>query len=180
MRLYLYHPHFKPSSTNNMYSFIVKCRSVLLVFLTHQMALPLLKLVRAPEKFPYSWAELLQFEAGTLGRDLVEFVQHKGLELLPYYARHDMKHLLLQYDTTDEGEVCLQCFMLGNRHFSFPVLATVVFGLATMPEHWTKFKQAYLRGQGANALEHWDWFGVLDQPTAQLKSVIFHSKNKAS
>ncbi|MEX1201970.1 MAG: hypothetical protein WEA59_01905 [Ferruginibacter sp.] len=144
------------------------------------MALPLLKLVRVSEKFLYTRAELLQFEVGTLGKELVEFVEHKDLQLLPYYARHDLKPLLLNYDTTDEGEICLQCFMLGNRHFSFPVLATVVFGLATMPEHCIKFKQLYQKGQGANALEHWDWFGMLGQPTTHLKSAIFHSKNKSS
>lgn len=156
-----------------MYSFIIKCRSALLVFLTHQMALPILKLVRAPEKFPYTRAQLQSFDDGTMGKDLVAFVHHKGLELLPYYARHDMKHILLNYDTTDEGEVCLQCFMLGNGHLSFPVLATVAFGLATMPEHWKKFRAAYKRGQTANAIEHWNWFGILQQPTAQLQAAIF-------
>jgi ubiquinone biosynthesis protein Coq4 len=56
--------------------------------------------------------------------------------LLPYYARHDIKHILLDYDTKNEGEGCLQCFMLGNGHVSFPVVATVLYGWATMPEHW--------------------------------------------
>lgn len=161
-----------------MYSFIIKCRSALLVFLTHQMALPILKLVRAPEKFPYTRTQLELFAPGTLGKELVQFVHQKGLALLPYYARHDMKHILLQYDTTDEGEVCLQCFMLGNGHLSFPVLATVAFGLATMPEHWKKFRSAYRRGQCANSIEHWDWFRILEQPTAQLQSAIFQRKNE--
>ena len=160
-----------------MYSFIIKCRSALLVFLTHQMALPILKLIRTPEKFPYTQTQLQSFAPGTLGKDLVQFVHHKGLALLPYYARHDMKHILLQYDTTDEGEVCLQCFMLGTGHLSFPVLATVAFGLATMPEHWKKFRAAYQRGQTANFIEHWDWFGILEQNTAQLQSAIFQRKN---
>ena len=35
------------------------------------------------------------------------------------YARHDMKHILLDYDTTDEGEGCLQCLCweTGTCHF---------------------------------------------------------------
>jgi hypothetical protein len=156
-----------------MYSIIIKCRSALLVFLTHQFALPLLKIIRVPEKFPYTREQLYGFELGTMGRDLVEFVEHKGLDLLPYYAKHDMKHILLEYDTTDEGEVCLQCFMMGNGHLSFPVLATVVFGMTTMPEHWKKFSIAYQRGKAANCIKHWNWLGMLKQRTATLRDTIF-------
>jgi hypothetical protein len=68
--------------------------------------------------------------------------------------------------------------MLGNGHLSFPVLATVAFGLATMPEHWKKFRSAYCRGQYANSIEHWDWFGILEQHTAQLQLAIFQRKNE--
>jgi ubiquinone biosynthesis protein Coq4 len=133
----------------------------------------MLKLIRVPEKFPYTSEQLRGFEVGTMGRDLIEFVKQKGLELLPYYARHDMKHILLQYDTTDEGEVCLQCFMLGNGHLSFPVLATVAFGLATMPEHWKKFRIAFQRGRAATCIKHWNWLDILKQPTASLRDTIF-------
>jgi hypothetical protein len=53
-----------------MYKLIIKLRSKLLVFLTHKMALPLLKLLRNEEKFPYTLAELQGFARGTLGNDL--------------------------------------------------------------------------------------------------------------
>ena len=111
-----------------IYSFIKKCRSALLVYLTHKMALPVLRLIRKPIVFPYTAEELKHFPEGTLGKELVNFLEIKKLELLPYYAKHDIKHILLGYDTTDEGEGCLQCFMLGNRHVSFPVIATVLYG----------------------------------------------------
>ncbi|MEJ7589142.1 MAG: hypothetical protein WKI04_16415, partial [Ferruginibacter sp.] len=97
-----------------MFKIIIKFRSKLLVFLTHNLALPLLRSIRAPQQFPYTKEELHQLPEATLGKELVIMLDKKGLNLLPYYARHDIKHILLQYDTTDEGEVCLQCFMLGN------------------------------------------------------------------
>src|SRR6187402_2873865 len=99
-----------------MHKLIVQIRSHMLVFLTHNMALPILKLIRSPEKFPYTREDLHQLPDGTLGKELVTMLDRKQLKLLPYYAKHDIKHILLQYDTTDEGEICLQCFMLGNRH----------------------------------------------------------------
>ncbi len=155
-----------------MYQLLVKIRSAVLVYLTHQMALPILKIVRQPEIFPYAKQELMQFRHGTLGRDLVNFIDHKQLDLLPYYARHDIKHILLNYDTTDEGEVCLQMFMLGNGHASFPVLATVLYGCLTMPEHWGKFRKAFGRGRQAIPIKDWPWFDLLVENTSSLRRKI--------
>jgi ubiquinone biosynthesis protein Coq4 len=153
-----------------VYGFIKKIRSALLVYLTHKMALPVLKLIRKPVIFPYSAEELKNFPDETLGKDLVNFLKAKELHLLHYYAKHDIKHILLEYDTTDEGEVCLQCFMLGNGHISFPVIATVLYGLCTMPEYWASFKKAFRRGKQYLPIEGWKWFELLPIPLDELKN----------
>lgn len=160
-----------------MYASIIKLRSMLLVYLTHNMALPFLKLVRKPLLFPYSMEMLLKMKDKTVGNDLYHFLQKRNLSLLPYYAKHDIKHILLEYDTTDEGEVCLQSFMLGNGHLSFPVIATVIYGFVTMPEYWPKFKQAYKRGKHATSLHDWKWFEVMEQETVTLINKINHQNN---
>lgn len=156
----------------NAYQSMIRMRAGLLVWLTHQMALPLLKLIRKPERFPYSLESLRGFPEGTLGKDLVNFLELKELELLPYYARHDIKHILLGYDTTEEGEGCLQCFMLGNRHVSFPVLATVCYCFIAMPEYWGQFIAAYKRGRANAPIRHWKWFELLTRQTDELKNKI--------
>jgi ubiquinone biosynthesis protein Coq4 len=157
---------------NKIYSILIRWRSGLLVFLTHNMALPVLRYIRRPKPFPYSAAELHELPLGTLGKDLINFLEARQLQLMPHYAKHDMKHILLDYDTTDEGEVCLQSFMLGNRHLSFPVAATVLYGFATMPEHWTKFIAAFKRGRKSIRIARWNWFGLLHQPTFALIAQI--------
>ena len=155
-----------------IYRQIKKMRSAVLVYLTHRMALPLLKSIRRPEHFPYSVEALQQFPKNSLGHDLVNFLHHKELQLLPYYARHDIKHILLNYDTTDKGEGCLQCFMLGNGHISFPVIATVLYGFTTMPEYWGSFRRAYQRGRKAAPITGWKWFEILHIPTKELQNKI--------
>jgi Coenzyme Q (ubiquinone) biosynthesis protein Coq4 len=155
-----------------MHKYIIKIRSQILVYLTHQMALPFLKFVRRPLKFPYTRETLMTMEKGTLGNDLHLFLASKKLELLPYYAKHDIKHILFGYDTTDEGEVCLQCFMLGNKHLSFPVAATVLYGFFTMPEYWQKFIKAYKRGANCTSLSNWQWFNIITEPTILLQQKI--------
>jgi len=152
-----------------LYTALKKLRSAVLVYLTHKMALPVLKLIRKPVVFPYTAAALKCFPDNTLGHDLVDFLETKGLQLLPYYAKHDIKHILLDYDTTDEGEVCLQCFMLGNRHLSFPVLATVMYGFITMPEYWGSFRRAFKRGRKYLPIEEWKWFELLTVAVSELR-----------
>jgi ubiquinone biosynthesis protein Coq4 len=161
-----------------MYKAIIVLRSRLLVFLTHRMALPLLKIIRRPKRFIYTKEMLQQMPEGTLGNDLIIMLQKNKLELLPYYVKHDIKHILLGYNTTGEGEVCLQCFMLGNRHISFPVAATILFGLFTMPEHWPAFVTAFKRGKKSVAIEGWQWFSLLEMPTQALIEKINGNEKK--
>lgn len=161
----------------SLYKIFVTTRSALLVFLTHHMALPFLRLVRRPVLFPCTAAQLHQMPAGTLGNDLVCFLEARDLQLLPYYAKHDIKHILLQYNTTDDGEVCLQCFMLGNGHLSFPVAATVLYGFITMPEYWGSFTRAYKRGRQSPVIKNWPWYQLLQQPTQTLIDQI-NKKNE--
>ena len=157
-----------------MQNLLIKVRSNMLIYLTHNMALPLLTFIKKPQKFPYSSHQLKQFPAGSLGNDFINMLQEKKFELLPNYVKHDIKHLLLQYDPTCEDEVCLQCFMLGNGLHSFPVIAAVVYGFITMPECWGKFKTAYQRGNKSTCIKGWQLFNLLHQPT---QSLIFKINN---
>ena len=152
---------------------VKKVRETILVFLTHKIALPMLKLFRRPNTFTYSKADLQSFPAGTLGNDLFTFLKQRDLPLLKHYVRHDLKHVLLGYDTTEEGEACLQTFMLGNGRVSFPVLATVMYSFITMPEYWSKMKDAFLQGKKSNPIHIWKWNEILKEPTDELRKKIF-------
>ncbi len=156
-----------------LYTNFDRLRNSVLVMLTHHLALPFLQFVRREEPFPFSLHQLQLLPAGTLGKDLATFLKEKNLVLLPYYARHDVKHILLGYNTTGEGEVSLQCFMMGNRHLSVPVIATVVYGIFTMPEHWRKFIAAYSRGKKAAPIAQWPWFTLMQCKTSELQDKIF-------
>ncbi len=157
-----------------MKKFLIKTRSEFFVFLTHKIALPVLKIVRRPNAFTYSKEELKKFPSGSLGNDLYWFLEKRNLPLLKHYARHDLKHLLLNYDTTDEGEAMLQCFMLGNGRVSFPVLATVMYSLLTMPEYWKRMRSAFLQGRLSISIHKWKWNEVVKEQTIQLRTKIFN------
>lgn len=133
----------------------------------------MLKLVRRPNKFTYSENDLQALPSGTLGNDLFIFLKQRNLPLLKHYVRHDLKHVLLAYDTTEQGEACLQSFMLGNGRISFPVLATVMYALVTMPEYWSKMKEAFVQGKKSKPIHSWKWNEVVREPTEELRRKIF-------
>jgi hypothetical protein len=87
-----------------------------------------------------------------------------------------MKHIVLGYPTTDEGEVRLQAFMFGNGHMSFPVFITIVFGILAMPEHWKATVRAYHRGKRSARIANWNWNVLVCQPNAMLRSKISNNK----
>lgn len=149
-----------------------KWRERLLVWLTHEIALPLIVLLKKPAPFPYTREALEQLPAGTTGQALLRLLDRHQLQLLPHYEKHDIKHVLLGYPPTEEGEVCLQSFMLGNRHYSFPVLASVVFGLLTMPEHHRAMRCAWQRGRRTQALDGTDWFALLPRPLREVQEQL--------
>jgi ubiquinone biosynthesis protein Coq4 len=154
---------------------LLKLRAGLLVLLTHRIALPLLKRFRRPGSFSHTLEELREYPTGTLGKDLFEFLSKRNLPLLKHYARHDLKHVLLGFDTTEKGEVCLQSFMLGNRRISFPVLATVIYGFLTMPEYWREMRRSFLIGRDCNSFHGWDWNEKVAETTQSLRKKIFNN-----
>ncbi|MDJ1467383.1 hypothetical protein QNI19_18290 [Cytophagaceae bacterium DM2B3-1] len=87
--------------------------------------------VYPPESFGYKIAQVL---------DTYNFT------LIPHYESHDAKHILLDYEMTAEGEVQLQCFMLGNGQVIFSVIFAVCLGFILMPDQWCVFYNDILRG----------------------------------
>jgi len=147
-------------------------RSRMLVLLTHSIALPVLKIIRKKKAFSYSMEQLSALPYETVGNELWQTLNENNLHLLPYYEKHDIKHVVLQYQFTDEGEVCLQFFMLANGRISFPVLTTVLYSLITMPEYYSSFKTAYRRGQLAADLQNMDWFSIMELPLNVVQEQI--------
>jgi ubiquinone biosynthesis protein Coq4 len=157
---------------------LIKIRTIILVFLTHKIALPVLKILRRPNDFYYSKDQLRNFPGGTLGNDLYMFLEKRNLPLLKHYARHDIKHVLLGYDTSDEGEACLQSFMLGTGRVSFPVLATVFYSFLTMPEHWGKMREAMRKGRRAISFHGWPWNELVKESTIAIREKIFNDAKR--
>lgn len=147
-----------------MIQILKKLRCAIIVWSTHHVALPVIRLVVRPPQFPYSVADLHHMPEGSLGANLYSFLQRHNLHLLKDYESHDVKHTLLSYPATEEGEAALQHFFYGNGQRSFPVVITVIVSSIVMPEYRNSFKQARERGRQTPPLNGTPWFSLLQQP----------------
>jgi hypothetical protein len=149
-----------------------KLRKQLLIWLAHDIALPYFKLVRKNYRFPYNLESLQQCETGSVGRELYHFFYNNGLDMLPHYEKHDIKHVVLGYAPTETGEVCFQCFMLANGRITIPVLFSVTIGLLIMPESWPAFRKAWKRGRAIPSLNKLDWFALVPRQLSGVREKL--------
>ena len=151
---------------------IKRLRSKLLEVLTHKLALPAITKFRNNPLFPYTMEELLQFPDHTLGKDLALYLQKKGFKLLRNYERHDCKHIILQYEMDEVGEARMQFYFLGNRHYSVPVISTVIMCSILMPEHWSKFRNEFKKGRTAPQFTDVDFAKIVSMNTNELRKKL--------
>ncbi len=152
-----------------MITTIKRLRSKLLELLTHKFALPIIARFRKTTPFPYSMEDLLQFPEGTLGKDLVLYLQKKEFKLIKGYERHDCKHIILQYEMDEKGEACMQFYFFGNRHYSLPVVSTVFICFFLMPEQWRNFYKEYKKGKHATTFDNVDFNQIILMNTNDLR-----------
>lgn len=158
---------------------INQIRAQVLVFMAHKMGLPYFKMVRRKPSFPYTREELAAMPEGSVGRELHRFFQSNHLDLLPFYEKHDIKHVVLGYEATEDGEVCLQCFMLANGRCTIPVLIAVLYGVLTMPEYWSLFRKAWKRGRSNRPLQDLNWFDLIPQQQEEVRRRLLRSRHAA-
>lgn len=129
---------------------------------------PVLNLVRRPKPWPTLEA-LLEYPAGSLGREVAEFLRARGLPFKVRYENHDAIHTILDYDTTTQGEMEVQAFLWANRSSSPAGRILFVVGGALLPEHWTAMRRAYRRGRAARPIEEATLPDRLREPLGQVR-----------
>jgi hypothetical protein len=118
-------------------------------------AVPLLNQVRRPAPWPVPLDTLRGWPPATWGSELAAFLDARGLGFLPQYEAHDAFHVLLGYDTSVEGELHLQAFMVGNGSASLAGRILYLLGCLLMPEHWAQLRCHEQRGRASARVGAW-------------------------
>ncbi|WP_421752843.1 hypothetical protein [Croceimicrobium sp.] len=109
---------------------------------------------------------------GSLGKEVAKCLDEHQLSLIPGYESHDLKHVLLNYPMSPEGEIRLQAFMIGNGNLSLPSLAILLYGALLLPSSWFTFYQDYQKGKECIAIASWRLEDFAERPLASLQSEI--------
>jgi len=121
--------------------------------------------------------ELLEFNEGSLGKGLGEFLKSNGFNLLPKVERHDAYHVITGISTKVEDEIALQCLLFGNGKRSIYLLGSIILGLTLLPEHMKYYYKCYYIGRCANTFYNYDFQQLLQVSLTEFRVVIF-SKNR--
>lgn len=120
--------------------------------------------------------ELVNYPAQSLGKALGDFLQKEQLEPIPKLERHDVFHILLDYNTHMKDEAGLYFFLFGNGKKTLFAVGTILFAACMFPEHWTYMYKQYKRGQQAFPIIKLKFKELLDYNYHDVKKVVFRQR----
>ncbi|MBS1595966.1 MAG: hypothetical protein JST90_16770 [Bacteroidetes bacterium] len=105
-------------------------------------------------KLTESHAQLRTLPPGTVGREIADTLDRKGYELLPFFADHDMKHIVLGYDMTEADELRMQFYMIGNGNRSPACLLPTLGSILFYPGLWREVSYHFRLGKAGPPIRH--------------------------
>lgn len=126
-------------------------------------------------KWNFNEQQLLELQAGTLGRTLGEFYKKHGFTMIPKMENHDVHHLITDCGTNFEDEIAMQFLLLGNGKLNAHLLAAIFLGIAILPEYSKMYFNSYQKGQKMRCFHHLDFEDLLQTNFQFVKQ--FYSKN---
>ncbi len=121
---------------------------------------------------------LSKMEEGTLGKSVANCLKQHKITLVPKYESHDLKHVLLDYKMTPEGEIRMQAFMIGNGNVTIPSLAILTFGALLLPDRWSVLYADYRRGRYALPIADWALENYADFELTALRAKVFNTSHQ--
>lgn len=139
-------------------------------------------------KYPHD--VLNSMPAGSVGKELGDYLKNVDFELAKGYEPHDVKHILTGYEMDTLGEIRMQFYLCGNGNKTLPALFTMAFGVFLIPEHLVTFLKDMDEGKKARSLFHLDYESVMPDnlrsvrlalniqyPPLEAKSISVLAKN---
>ncbi|HNF71143.1 MAG TPA: hypothetical protein PLP34_01950 [Chitinophagaceae bacterium] len=153
-------------------------RERLTVYLLHRAILAHSLFHKNRKPWGLQTRDLLCYPSNSLGRALGEFLLQEQLEPIPKLERHDVFHVLLDYDTGMRDEAGLYFFLFGNGKKSLFSIGTILFAAMMFPEHWFYMYRQYKRGQQAFPILKLKFKHFLRYEASDLKNLIFRREVK--
>lgn len=128
----------------------------------------ILQLLVARNCYSQKMAYMRSLPAHTVGHDLIQMLDSKGLKLIPGFAKHDLDHLILGYGMEPEEELCMQAYLIGNGRRQLQVVL-FLSSAVLLPGLWSTLWAHYKLGRQSPALTSLAFDDCLTQNTDQIR-----------
>jgi hypothetical protein len=127
-----------------------------------------LQLLVARNSCRQKMAYMRSLPVNTVGHDLAQMLDSKGLKLVPGFSKHDLDHLILGYGISAEEELCMQAYVIGNGRCQIQCLL-FLSSAVLIPGLWSTLWAHYKLGRNSVPLSALVLDDCLEQETEQLR-----------
>jgi|GEM_PF-2015452 len=120
----------------------------------------------------YTFQECSKMDKDSLGYSLYTYLSENNLTFKPNLIRHDMKHILLNYEMKMEDELKLNAFLIGNKSNNLVGYIYLITCLFFIPEMITKLKIDYRKGKVATRLKSIDLQNLAEVNLTELRNTL--------
>ena len=110
-----------------------------------------LQMFYSPRRYDHKLQWMRSLPEQTVGNDLAQMLDKKGLRLIPGFERHDLNHLILGYGMEPEEELCMQAYLVGNGHYKLHCCLFLSSGIL-LPWLWKSLFAHYELGKRGEPL----------------------------
>lgn len=125
----------------------------------------------AGRRLAESHEQLRTLPLGTVGREIADTLDSRGYELLPFFADHDMKHIVLGYDMTEMDELRMQLYMIGNGNRSLACLLPTIGSIPFYPQLWREISYHYRLGKAGRCITDLRLSECRQQPLSEIRAI---------
>jgi hypothetical protein len=130
-----------------------------------------LRLFGDTHKTKHLQKSLSSLAENTIGKRLYNLLKNRGLELVPFYEEHDLKHAILGYSMEATDEMLMQAFMAGND-FKFTTNFIALFFVIWTPEIWFQIPHHFKIGRKCKPIGHYKVRDLIHRDLEQFRTEI--------
>lgn len=98
-------------------------------------------------KWTWTAEDYRSLEHGTIGKELISYMDANAIPFKPNLVRHDLKHIVLGYKMNMPDELRIHAFLIGNRCFNPMAMIYLFLCIAIVPEIIPTLKKDFYRGR---------------------------------
>lgn len=103
-------------------------------------------------KWKYDESDYRNLPDGTVGKELIKYMDKTGIKFKPNLVKHDIKHIITGYQMKTKDEIRIHAFLVGNKCTNWFSVLYLLLNVMILPELINELLNDYKRGKKATCL----------------------------